>query len=168
MTDVAPPRPAPATAERDGWPTWLRRCVIIVALVAATWFFLVATKHGQHGNASVPGGPPGLVQVPQPGARVLRQSEVGAQLEPGYDGRLVINGTAIPEDQMVGALDPKSATALKYGVRPNNKEQVLYLPGPHKVIPQFSPGQVTIQLRFWKIEQGPGDSQTITWQINVS
>jgi hypothetical protein len=168
MTDVASPVTPPPVVERDGWPTWLRRVFIVLLLIAAAWFFVIATKHGQHGNADVPGAPPGLIQVPVPGARVLRQSEVGAQLEPGFDGRLVINGTRIPEDQMVGALDPGSSTAKRYGIRPNNKEQVLFLPGPHKVLTEFPPGPVTIQLTFWKIEQGQKDSQTISWQINVS
>ncbi len=39
---------------------------------------------------------------PTSDAQALRQTEVGADLAQGYDGRLTINGVEIPEEQMDG------------------------------------------------------------------
>lgn len=44
--------------------------------------------------------PVGLENVsPRPSARVQRQTEIMADLEPGYDGVIVINGVEVPPDQ---------------------------------------------------------------------
>ena len=76
-----------------------------------------------------PADDPAVVsRVPGPGDKVLRQSEVGAELKPGYDGRVLVNGVEIPEDQMVGALDPGSSEAQRFGVRPNNRNEVFFKP----------------------------------------
>jgi hypothetical protein len=44
--------------------------------------------------------PVGLENIsPRPSARVQRQTEIVADLEPGYDGLIVINGIEVPPDQ---------------------------------------------------------------------
>ncbi|MCU1354204.1 MAG: hypothetical protein JWM05_3413 [Acidimicrobiales bacterium] len=163
----APPQP-PAATGRDEWPAWLRRSVIAVALVVAAGFFVFATQRGQHGDTGPANDPAVEQRVPGPGARVLQQAQVGAQLKPGYDGRVSVNGIEVPEDQMAGAVDPSSSIAAKYGVRPNTKQDVLFIPGPGKVIEKLPPGRATIQVRLWKIIEGPSKSRTISWEIAVS
>src|SRR5690349_18698693 len=83
-----------------------RRIVIAVVLIAAVGF-LVWTWKGTSDNSQGGGtgcqNPAVVAFDPCPGSHILRQAEVGVELQPGYDGRISINGTEIPEDQMQGA-----------------------------------------------------------------
>ena len=174
MTDLVDPPiaddgTAPQTISAQGeWPAWLRRSFIVLALVAASAFFVFATARGQHGNQG-PADDPAVVQrQPGPGARVLQQAQVGAELKPGYDGRVSVNGIEIPEYEMAGAVPPGSSIAAAYGIRPNTKQDVLFLPGKGKVIEKLPSGDVTLAVRFWRISDGPTKFRTITWHIYVS
>ncbi|MCU1453669.1 MAG: hypothetical protein JWN46_1815 [Acidimicrobiales bacterium] len=165
VTEPAAPSPRPERAE---WPAWLRWSVIVMALVTASSFFVFATARGQHGNTG-PADDPAVVQrQPGPGARVLQQEQVGARLKPGYDGRVIINGVEVPEDQMAGAVDPRSSIAAAYGIRPNTKQDVLFLPGKGKVMEKLPTGEVMLSVRFWRISEGPTKSRSISWRISVT
>jgi len=170
MVDVAePPLPPPVEPTvRGGWPTPVRRVTIALALVAALAFLIFATRRGVSGVDGPATDRAVVSQEPGPGDRVLRQTTVGAQLRPGYDGRVVVNGTEIPEAQMEGAIDPSSKTAQEFGVRPNNRNQVFFKPGPGKVMDKFSGREVSITVRFWKETDGPARSRAITWQFSIT
>ena len=176
MTDVVDPYPAAALPEpaprkrpeRAEWPPLARWALIVLALGAAITFFLFATRRTVTGVDGPATDKAVVSQVPGPGDRVLRQTEVGAELKQGYDGRLSVNGQEIPEDQMEGALDPNSKTARSFGVRPNNRNKVFFKPGPGKALASFSGREVTITVRFWKEAEGPGKSRTITWQFAIT
>src|SRR6478752_6125926 len=162
---VPPVTPTARTKrERREWPPVARWTVIVLALGAAIAFFMFATRRTVTGVDGPASDPAVVRQVPGPGDRVLRQTQVGAELKPGYDGRISVNGQEVPEDQMEGALDPNSKTAQEFGVRPNNRNQVFFQPGPGKVIGQFSGREVSITVRFWKESDGPSKARTITWQ----
>ncbi len=176
MTDVVdptvpppPPEPARSTSrERREWPPLLRWALIVLALGAAIAFFMFATRRTVTGVDGPASDRAVVKQVPGPGDRVLRQTEVGAELRPGYDGRITVNGQEIPEDQMEGALDPNSKEAQDFGVRPNNRNKVFFKPAPGKAIASFSGREVTITIRFWKESDGPGKARTITWQFAIT
>jgi len=153
----------------------LRRLVIVLLLAGAT-AFLVFSYH----DAPDTGGGTGCSNVavaawdPCPGSHILRQSQVGVSLQPGYDGRISINGIAIPEDQMIGAILPGTEAynqltpeERQLGPRPNNKALVEFEPGEGKAISKFV-GQLDIAIRFWKITDGPETGQTITYTIFVT
>jgi len=162
--------PAPAPPPVDGWPDWARRTVIglvlLTAFAAAAWL-IGSTESDQNADldrAVV------ISLTPNDGAQAVRQTEVGADLAVGYDGRLTINGVEIPEDQMVGArdpsiVDPKDLAAN--GLRANNRNQVYFKPGPGKVIEQFEPGPVDISLRYFKDGQPNEGVGTVRWSIKV-
>lgn len=161
--DPAPHLPPP-TAGR-----WARRLVILALLVGAGAILWYGGSRAQTGLPT-DRDPVIVAQFPAPDARALRQTELGAELKTGYDGRLVINGTAIPESQMQGAVDPKTLTAAelaRYGVRPNNRNRVLFLPGPGKVIESLPTGEVEIVLRYFKDRQDEGTGRTIRWTVHV-
>src|SRR4029078_2807082 len=147
MSDTAS-TPAPVRRERQPMPTWLRRTIMIGLLVFAVWFLWWATQRGEHGEAGPADDPAVVTRVPGPGDKVLRQSEVGAELKPGYDGRVLVNGVEIPEDQMVGALDPGSSEAQRFGVRPNNRNEVFFKPAAGKDIDTLRTGVHTVTTRF--------------------
>jgi hypothetical protein len=154
--------------ERREWPPAARWAVIVLALSASIAFFLFATRRTVTGVDGPASDPAVVREVPGPGDRVLRQTQVGAELKPGYDGRIIVNGQEVPEDQMQGALDPNSKTAHDFGVRPNNRNEVFFQPGTGKIIDKFSGREVTITIRFWKEADGPGKARTITWQFSIT
>ena len=63
--------------------------------------------------------------IPPNGARELRQSELGIDLAPGYEGTLVVNGIEIPDDQ------------LRHVPAQN---QVFFTPGEGKAIEELDGG----------------------------
>jgi hypothetical protein len=99
---------------------------------------------------------------------VLRQSEVGVVLRDGYDGRITIDGVAIPEEQMVGAIDPANPEYdPETGPRPNNKAVVKYQPGPGKAVAEYATGTVEVTIRYWRIADGPDTAQTASYVVRV-
>lgn len=175
-TTDAPPSAAPDGAgalppvDIGGWPTWLRRTTIAVALL-----FAVAVAAWGAGFTVSGGGDENLDEAivslfPRDGAQALRQTAVGAELQPGYDGRLTINGISIPEEQMDGAIDPASVTPEQleqYGIRPNSRNRVFFTPGPGKVFEEYDTGTLTITLRYFQDELEASTARTVTWSIRV-
>jgi hypothetical protein len=105
---------------------------------------------------------------PTPGGRVLRQSEVGVVLADGYDGRITIDGVAIPEGEMVGAVSPESPEFdPEVGPRPNKKNVVKYQPGPGKAVSEYATGSVEITIRYWRIVDGPDAATSTTYTVRV-
>ena len=145
-----------------------RRVAFAVALAAALAFLAYSCSQGgdQGGGETDPAV---LRRFPAPGARVLRQSEIGAELEPGYDGRVSINGVPGPEEQMNGAI-PEDSPEFdpELGVRPNNKNLVSFTPGAGKVIEELDTGEVRVRVRFWRITDGPEAAGSTTWTIYVT
>jgi hypothetical protein len=166
MSDAASPS-TPVRRERRALPTWARRTIMIGLLLFAVWFLWWATQRGESGSAGPADDPAVVSRVPGPGDKVLRQSEVGAELKPGYDGRVLVNGVEIPEDQMIGALDPGSSEAQRFGVRPNNRNEVFFKPEQGKVIDTLRTGVNTVTIRFWPEKEGEQSARTISWQISV-
>lgn len=161
---------APAPVALGGWPNWLRRTVIGVSLLAAfaaaAWLI-----GGTEPNENVDLDKTVIISLtPNDNAQAPRQTEVGADLAVGYDGRLTINGIEIPEEQMVGArdatlVDPKDLA--QNGLRGSNPNQVYFKPGPGKVIEAFEPGTVDITLRYFKDGQPSVGAGTVSWSIKV-
>ena len=181
MTDTARPT-APSSNGRghdgdraggDPGETPTRRLLRIVAttavLVLAAGIFAYSCSKGET-TLGVTGNPAIVAQFPAPGGRALRQTDVGAELLVGYDGRLTVNGIDIPEEQMEGAVDPaglSEAELRQYGVRPTSRNRVVFRPGPGKVIEEFEPGQVTIVLRYFKDFRAETTSRVISWTVTV-
>jgi hypothetical protein len=154
----------------------VRRLVIVAVLIVAAGLLYVGCQSGGDSDPAPVSGADSPIEAyqPAPGGRVLRQSEVGVVLRDGYDGRITIDGVAIPEDQMVGAIDPTSAEyeALPQdqrdlGPRPNNKNVVKFLPGPGKAVTEYATGSVEITVRYWRIADGPQAAQTTTYTVRV-
>lgn len=174
LTEEAPFDPSTI---RDPLPQPLfsvRRLVIVLGLLAAVGCLVVAARSAGDSEDTVAGSSAIVSFLPTPGGRVLRQSEVGVELEDGYDGRLTIDGVAIPEEQMVGAIDPDSAEYRQLpdelrdkGPRPNNKNVVKFQPGPGKALTEYDTGSVEITVRYWRIADGSATAETTTYTIRV-
>lgn len=151
-----------------------RRAGIVALLVVAGLFVWAAARSGGGTDGGVDRESAIVSYTPSPGGQVLRQSQVGVELEAGYDGRLTIDGVPIPEDQMVGAIDPSSpefaalpADLREQGPRPNNKHIVMFQPGPGKAITEYDTGTVEITVRYWRISEGIDSARTTTYTIRV-
>jgi hypothetical protein len=154
-------------------PLFSVRRLVIVAILAAAFALLF---YGFRDTGSAGGNDQDdAIQrlIPDRNDRVLRQAEVGAELKEGYDGRLAINGVAIPEEQMEGVMTPEAQAQLPpelagKGPRPNNKSSVRFKPGPGKAVTDLDTGAVELQLRYWSLEEGPENARTFTWTIYVT
>lgn len=166
-----PAAPAPAAPPAPSTrATWVRRGVIAALLVAAVAVLVVGGRDADTDGISTDRDPAIVSQFPMPGATALRQTEIGAELRAGYDGRLVINGVEIPEDQMEGAIDPNSVTPeelRRYGIRPNNRNAVYFKPGPGKAITELPNGEVTVSVRYFKDRQDQARGRTVSWTFQV-
>ena len=128
----------------------LRRLGIVALLPVAVALVVVAARSaGDPEDRGAEDSIPIVRYEPPPGGRALRQARVGVELEQGYDGRLIIDGIEIPEEQMAGAIDPDSAEFQRLpddqrelGPRPNNKNLVMFVPGPGKAITEHDTGEV--------------------------
>ena len=148
----------------------LRRLVIVAVLALAVGCLYVAGRSGGDTDAAGVSGADAPIESyqPGPGGRVLRQSEVGVVLKDGYDGRITIDGVAIPEEQMVGAVDPSSPEYdPETGPRPNNKSVVKFQPGPGRAVTEYATGTVEITIRYWRIADGPDAAQGTTYVVRV-
>lgn len=150
---------------------WVFRGVSMAVLLLAAAIFAYGCNVGQ--SADDANTHDAIVeQYPAPGGRALRQTEVGATLELGYDGRLVVNGIAIPEEQMEGALDPddpvNKSNIEEFGLRMNNRHRVVFRPGPGKVIEAFEQGEIQITLQYFPAGRQETDSRTTSWTASVS
>ena len=174
-TDPAPTAPSSPPGEPvsiDKIPTWARRTIIAVLLVGTFAAFLVwGVGSADPGTTNL--GDAIVTLTPGQGAQVPIQTAVGADLKPGYDGRLTItNGGqtyVIPEEQMEGARDPATVAPddlAKNGLRPNNRNSVYFKPGPGKVIEEFTQGEMTITMRYFP-ERREDQAESVTWTIRV-
>jgi preprotein translocase subunit Sec61beta len=153
-----------------------RRVVIALILVAAVLVLVVTWRGTQSGDGGGTGcANPAVVKWDAcPGARILRQAQVGVELKTGFDGRITVNGIAVPESQMQGAIAPGSDAYEQLspeeralGPRPNNKNVVSFQPGDGKVVEEFS-GQVRVGIRYWEESAGEDTAQTLNYTVFVT
>lgn len=157
-------RPAPPAA--NPWPRRVATTAVLLLAAAILAYGCSVGESAKEGSESSVI----VAQYPAPGGRALRQTEVGAELEVGYDGRLTVNGVAIPEEDMEGAVDPSTVSEenlQRYGIRPQNRNRVIFRPGPGKVIEELEPGEVTITLRWFPDRREDQGGGVVTWTITV-
>ena len=88
--------------------------------------------------------------IPRSGAEVIRQAELGIDLAPGYEGRLVVNGVEIPEDEL--RLVPE-------------QNEVFFAPGEGKAVERLDAGPNCVVAIVWESAVGrdPLTDQAFQW-----
>ena len=133
----------------------MRRVVLGLLLVVAVGMFWLA---GRNGNADPePTVSESAVEQLIPGdgsPSVLRQAEIGIDLEDGWTAELSVNGVLIPEDQL-RRNDPLA--------------QVYFTPGPGKEIEQYRSGSVVVVSSIWRPIDGESrdDARQVVWRFTV-
>jgi hypothetical protein len=98
------------------------------------------------------------------GDRILRQSEVGADLKAGLQGTLTIDGIVLPTFD-VNAATPTDADRLK-AQYDQGTGTILFTPRPGALIEQFTAGQHTIVVTYGPVDQ-PDSLRSFSWTFDV-
>jgi hypothetical protein len=130
----------------------LRHRLLIGGLVAAAGVALFFGVRATETGDGEPGSPSKVVEhfIPGEGDSVIRQSELGVDLAPGYEGALVINGVEIPTEDL--RLVPE-------------QNQVFFTPGEGKAVEQLRAGLNCVEAEAWKSADGRGtaNDRFFTW-----
>ncbi len=135
--------------------TSIRKVALGLALVGALAAFVYAFTLGRGATDEVATTGAVEVLVPNQGAQVLRQSEIGVDLAPEWTGVLQINGIEIPEDQLR---------------RVPAQNQFFFTPGPGKEIEELPAGIVQAVALIWRPVAGEtrDDADTVRWTFQVA
>lgn len=127
---------------------WLRPLGILGALGVAAFLLVIGGQ--SRTEERVPVRRVGLVRVfPEPGTVAVRQGSVGAELSFGYEGRLSIDATVIPDDQL----------DIIPGIN-----RLSFTPGEGKEIAALAEGRHCASVTFWTTDAGPDSAGTpFTW-----
>jgi hypothetical protein len=164
------------------WRRLLLSILVTAGLGAIVFGFSIGVT-GEDTTASLPVAIESL--SPQRNAQVQRQSEIIVDLAPGYDGALVINGVAIPPDQLSFDLglfqlvfpcrlaDSSAAPASPTGTAAPNAPQVRTpqppcsrnLEGAELI--SMPKGAVTATVEYWPIATGRETHNFYTWTFST-
>jgi hypothetical protein len=149
----------------------LRRLGIAAIVAAALALIVYGFASAQTGDQAVEITDPAIERVlPNPGALVLRQSQVGADLASGYRGVLIIDGQEIPttDAQAPGGPSNGDPTTNIDAVFDLSQNTILFVPRQGATIEQFTPGDHQITVVYWKLDESRDDAKTFTWNFKVS
>ena len=127
-----------------------QKIALIVPLVIAVAAFTLLWFSDSNPN---PAADDSIVEalIPQPGSKVLQQSEVGIDLLGGWGATLIVNGVAIPEDQLTVS---------------EGRARYTFKPGPDKEIDVLQAGQNCASAVYWPLTS-PEQQFTRNWCFSV-
>ena len=164
---------APATTTRKGSRFSLMNVGMTLIAAAALGMVVLGFMSATTGDASTTINDPAVERViPHPGDLVLRQSEVGIDLAPGYRGVLVIDGQELPTFDITANDKVAPGTVLgqildtKYDP---GQSTLLFSPQVGSTIEAFSPGRHKITAFYWRAGVESRDqAHETTWFFSVS
>lgn len=132
----------------------IRRVVVTGMLLAALAGFVFAFSLGDDGTNTLPSDAVEHL-IPPRGDQVLRQTEIGIDLAPGWTGVLMVNGVEIPEDQLR---------------RVDAQNQFFFTAGPGREFEELPPGTVEVTALIWRPVDGEtrDDGERVRWTFAVS
>jgi hypothetical protein len=147
----------------------VRRLGASLLIAGALALIVYGFASAQTGDQAVEINDPGIERViPSPGSLVLRQSQVGADLAPGYRGVLVIDGNELPTDDITTTGAATSAGPITGAQFDPAQNTVLYLPREGAVLPEFAPGDHHITVVYWKMDETRDQAKQFDWTFKVS
>ena len=112
---------------------------------------------------------------PGPGDQVLRQSQVFVDLQSGYEASLTVDGIALETTRLDELTN--SGAAPQKGAQVEIPPTAIYDPGNATIgflpqegapIEQFTQGEHTATVTFWKILEGRQKARSFTWTFRVN
>ena len=137
----------------------VRRVLTTLVILACFGGLVVAVQHTQRGDTEEPTFSGKVsktvveLQAPAPESSVLSQAQLLIDLTTTYDASFVINGVTIPDDQLQK--------------RPE-LNQVIFNPGPDKVVEQFPAGRNCVQADIYRIDGVEESVSPARWCFNVT
>jgi hypothetical protein len=179
VTDrVTDPADDPAETESTGTPVRRRRpdrttVVMILLLLVGSLFVARGLLVGITGDdrANLPRFIESVEPVPE-AVQVLNQSNVFVDLATGYTGVFVIDGVEIEtrniDELSNDAVEPGQQIELPPVTRyePGNAT-LTFTPTSTAPITQFVDGDHTVDLIYWRIEDGRQFARTFSWTFTV-
>lgn len=145
-----------------------RRLGITAAVAVALGMFAYAFTIGTGGSEEVALQDDAVERfIPSDGSpSVLRQTQIGLDLEPGWTGALSVDGLIIPAEQL-NCFDDCFASADREG----NPQQaiVFFVPGDGKVIEQLETGRRCATATIWRpaFETAEANGREVNWCFSV-
>ncbi|MBP9115567.1 MAG: hypothetical protein KBF89_04415 [Acidimicrobiia bacterium] len=134
--------------------TKIIRVSVVAALVALAGIFFVISVSSSDTNTIAVSDVNVQKVDPTPGGLLRPTSEVSVNLADGFTGRLLIDGKAIPDDQVIVV---------------KSLGQITYQPSAGKVFPFFEAGPHNAQVIYWKVDESENiNPQTYTWDFRVT
>lgn len=182
--DGHPSRPPEAGYVGPIYSTRVKVAVAVIGLLAVaamSWVYM-STADSDGAATSTSGEiAQGIRNVrPADRSQVPRGTTVGVDLTAGWDGRLTINGTPVPEtdltrsarapadddsdaDDGAGA-DPNAADGDNGPTRREVVPQLEFAPGPDRIYEELPSGNVCVEAEVWSLASGPdGERHTYEW-----
>jgi hypothetical protein len=139
----------------------LRRVLTTLVIIACIVGLVIAAQHTQRGDkedaVTVSGvtAPKSIIELlaPRPDEQVLSQAQLLIDLTTNYDASFVINGVTIPDEELQK--------------RPE-LNQVIFNPGPGKVVEQFPAGRNCVEADIFRIDGAQEDVPPARWCFNVT
>jgi hypothetical protein len=136
----------PRTLTRDTLRRIAISLVVAGALVGLAVGFSGAERPEEHVQ-------PGVERIyPTPGDLDLRQVKIGAILQPGYTGALILDGAEIPESDLY---------------REPSLYQIELRPEKGSVFADLKPGRHCASIEFWRSSQSRQASSSQQWCFNL-
>jgi hypothetical protein len=147
-TPTATPDAGPNRRPRRVQPRHVAYVVLLAIVVVAVYalFQLAASDDATNETSAIE------QLIPAPDSKILQQDQIGIDLAPGYEASLTVNGTPLPEDEVLAV---------------PQLNQVFFQPGPGKSIEQWPAGRNCIIATFWRSATGPGQSTNRAWCFTV-
>lgn len=107
--------------------------------------------------------------------QVLQQERIVIDLQPGYEGRLEIDGVALPM-ATIGQSDVDPDTRAAPGAQVDLPITAIFDPGSNVVsfqpvegaaVERLEPGLHEARIVFWRIEDGPDQARSYRWTFTV-
>ncbi|MBK5224724.1 MAG: hypothetical protein JJE52_17995 [Acidimicrobiia bacterium] len=139
-----------ALLERD----LTRRLLFGVLIVGATAAMVAVSMNGGSNTTATSERDPAIdALVPGNQADVLRQAQVGIDLDDGYMAALTLNGTLIPAEEISGD---------------SGLGQYFFQPGPDRVVETLRSGLNCVSATYWRATEGPSQSRVTNWCFNAA
>jgi hypothetical protein len=128
------------------------RIFVTVALTAAALLMVFGFQSSKDENKTTCGGGPIVRLIPCPGDSDLGQGLIGVDLDSGYTGVILVDGTEIPQDQY----------------RTGGPNQIYFQPGPGTETGALAPGRHTATVIYWPVTSDRTHSTSFPWAFTTS